>query len=213
MPDSKTVSSAENAAHATSQVMQGRVPNASADEALGHPIHPATVHWPIAFLTTSFSALTVSALPSTVLGPLTPVASFPAIAHYTAAAGALTALPAIATGVGELYEMARAQRLAKGSWAAVVGDAWHLRDEAGQKLKTTMTHASANDAVVLLATVNWWIGRKSVGYALPRTNVVLSALALPALGYSAYLGGKLVYEYGVGVQRQGSGKEIKEKSS
>jgi len=28
---------------------------------------------------------------------------------------------------------------------------------------------------------------------------------------AAYLGGKLVYEYAVGVQRQGSGKEVKEK--
>ena len=33
------------------------------------------------------------------------------------------------------------------------------------------------------------------------------------MNQAAYLGGKLVYEYGVGVQRQGHGKEIKEKSS
>lgn len=33
--------------HAASQVLQGKVPN-HPDKDMGHPIHPATVHWPIA---------------------------------------------------------------------------------------------------------------------------------------------------------------------
>lgn len=38
-----------------------------------------------------------------------------------------------------------------------------------------------------------------------------SRSALPLFVYSAYLGGSLVYEYGVGIMRQGEGAEIKEK--
>jgi hypothetical protein len=44
--------------HEGSQLLQGKVPVAGhEDKSLGHPIHPATVHWPIAvsllFSTTS----------------------------------------------------------------------------------------------------------------------------------------------------------------
>lgn len=41
-------------------------------------------------------------------------------------------------------------------------------------------------------------------------NLAISGLLLGAVAYSAYLGGGLVYEHGVGVQRQGRGKEEKE---
>ncbi|GAA5909041.1 hypothetical protein JCM6882_004976, partial [Rhodosporidiobolus microsporus] len=56
-----------------------------------------------------------------------------------------------------------------------------------------------------------WIRRQSSQLTLPYLNSVLAALALPLFFYSAYLGGSLVYEYGVGVQRQGEGKEVKER--
>jgi uncharacterized membrane protein len=60
--------------------------------------------------------------------------------------------------------------------------------------------------------VSRWVRRKSATLALPQFNAGLSAVAIPIFLYSAYLGGSLVYEYGVGVQRQGHAKEIKEKS-
>ena len=41
--------------------------------------------------------------------------------------------------------------------------------------------------------------------------MLVSALLFGAIGYSGYLGGGLVYEHGVGVQRQGHGKEEREK--
>lgn len=41
----------------------------------------------------------------------------------------------------------------------------------------------------------------------------MSAAVLPLFFYSAYLGGKLVYEFGVGVQRQGEAAEIPKKQS
>lgn len=37
----------EEPVHEAHQLLQGQMPN-NPDKALGHPIHPATVHWPIA---------------------------------------------------------------------------------------------------------------------------------------------------------------------
>ena len=37
----------EEPIHEAHQILQGQVPG-NPDKALGHPIHPATVHWPIA---------------------------------------------------------------------------------------------------------------------------------------------------------------------
>jgi hypothetical protein len=54
---------ADQAAHKTSQGLQGKIPiEGKEDEGLGHPIHPATVHWPIAVsLFSSISGLIVAA--------------------------------------------------------------------------------------------------------------------------------------------------------
>ena len=38
--------SVEQVVHQSSELLQGKIPNS--DTALGHPIHPSTVHWPIA---------------------------------------------------------------------------------------------------------------------------------------------------------------------
>jgi hypothetical protein len=64
-------------------------------------------------------------------------------------------VPAIVTGIGEGYELVRAQYLQKGTWGKVFDDAWNMRDEGGKKVKMTITHASMNDAVVALAGYHW----------------------------------------------------------
>jgi hypothetical protein len=81
----------------------------------------------------------------------------PAIAHYTAAAAVITAVPAIITGLGEGYELIRNQYMIKGTWGKVIDDAWNMRDEGGRKVYMTVKHASMNDAVVALAGFNWWV--------------------------------------------------------
>ena len=65
------------------------------------------------------------------------------------------AIPAIVTGAGEAYELTRKEYLEKGSWSEVFDSAWNMKDNGGRKLKMTMKHASANDAVVALAAYNW----------------------------------------------------------
>jgi len=47
---------ADGPAHEGSQLLQGKVPSDDS-KSLGHPIHPATVHWPIAVSTCSSSSV------------------------------------------------------------------------------------------------------------------------------------------------------------
>lgn len=210
---------ADKPAHEGSQLLQGKIPSDDSKN-LGHPIHPATVHWPIAvsflmfiltlhllsyrilhrhscsrpycrrnadqlldsrysdsdscsysyscsalelanlqFLSTTFTATALTSLPSTYYpSALLPAQiHMPGIAHYTAAAAVITAIPAIITGLGEGYELIRNQYLIKGSWGKVVEDAWGMKDEGGRKVYMTVKHASMNDAVVALAGFNWYV--------------------------------------------------------
>lgn len=59
-----------------------------------------------------------------------------------------------------------------------------------------------------LAAYNFYKQATLPNFALPAGAAWMSAAVMPLFFYSAYLGGKLVYEYGVGVQRQGQGPEI-----
>jgi hypothetical protein len=124
---------------------------------------------------------------------LPPTSLLRPIAHYAGAGGVLFALPAIATGVSELYNMWRGQVKHTQSTGAIAKD---LKDSAqadaiqGEKIRNTLTHASLNDVVVGIAAWNWWVRRNSPTLALPRLNAFASAAALPLFFYSAYLGGK-----------------------
>ncbi|WWD09700.1 hypothetical protein V865_007828 [Kwoniella europaea PYCC6329] len=204
---------AEEVAHESSQILQGQVPGHD-DLSAGHPIHPATVHWPIAFLTASFGISTLDLLPLSLYptSVLPPRATLSTLGFYAAGAGVVSALPAIITGAGEAYELIRKEYFEKGrDWSKVVDSAWNMRDNGGRKVKMTIKHASMNDMVVALAAYNWYRGWFYPGEPLPQTTTILNALALLALLYSAMLGGRLVYEYAMGIQRQGHGKQVKEK--
>lgn len=71
--------------------------------------HPSTVHFPIAFLTTAFGLDTIQlfGLGDKLPSFMPPALALNGLAHYAGAAGILSALPAIATGLGELYDMVR----------------------------------------------------------------------------------------------------------
>lgn len=78
-----------------------------------------------------------------------------------------------------------------GSIAGDLKDAAMAEKIHGEKIRTTLQHASLNDLVVGIAAWNWWARRKSPLLALPHRNAVASAIALPIFFYSAYLGGEL----------------------
>lgn len=128
----------------------------------------ATVHWPIAFLTTSFTLDTLQTLTPGIfatsakslgatgggarelLASVLPRASMISpIAHYANAAGILFGALSISTGATELYGMWKGQAEQKGGWIPALRDAYKAdeNDVAANKLKTTITHASMNDLV------------------------------------------------------------------
>ncbi|GAA6055919.1 hypothetical protein JCM3770_002360 [Rhodotorula araucariae] len=212
MPDSAQLAKKADAViQPVAQTGMGQV------RSFGHPLHPATVHFPIGLLSISFALDALQLAPAlshglNYLKLLPPAAVINTLSHYTGAAGMLAALPSIATGLAELYGMWSGQAKQKGEVKKTLADAAVKRDIAGEKLKTTLTHATLNDIVLGIAAYNWWVRRQSSQLILPQTNALLSAAAIPLFLYSAYLGGSLVYEYGVGVQRQGEAAEIKAKA-
>jgi len=73
------------------------------------------------------------------------------------------------------------------------------------KARTGVAHAMLNDLGVFALAYNWWTRRAVNDFAPSTTNLAISvALALPASSFAAYLGGSLVYEYGMGVGRAGA---------
>lgn len=72
-----------------------------------------------------------------------------------------------------------------------------------------------NDAAIFGAVYNWLMERNRGpdDYRLQGHQILLSAGGLALTLYAAYLGGGLVYEHGVGVQRQGRGKAEKDKAA
>merc|ERR1711900_75817 len=154
-----------------------------------HPIHPATVHLPIAFLVaasgldiltfigvSSSSLLNVMVNVSSIFSPTaSPVAivyHLCLFSYVSTVAGVLTSFPAITSGLFEAYPMVSAKGL----------------DLSNPVIKTTLIHAGLNDLVIFGAVYNM----------------------LSSVGYAAFLGGGLVYTHGVGVQRMGKGKEEKD---
>jgi uncharacterized membrane protein len=63
--------------------------------------------------------------------------------------------------------------------------------------KTAIIHMSINLTVVALFAINAWM--RLGNPASLRTPILMSAVALGLLVISGWLGGKMVYEYGVGV--------------
>jgi len=172
-----------------------------------HPVHPATIHFPLAFLALAnilnvlygVTAYLPTNLPFTAdkenLGTLA------ILGYFSNILGMLTSIPALLTGFAELYAMIDANGLYqtnKNGEKALV-----------PKVKTTLTHAGLNDVTILLALYNWLLTRKAEDFKPAGHQIVISGAALLTALYAAYLGGGLVYSKGVGVQRMGTGAELK----
>lgn len=160
---------------------------------MSHPTHPATVHFPITttllaggldavyFLSKygPTAALVSSAFKSLDI-PISP-ALFPLLSYYATILTLLFSAPAVATGAYELRPVIQRDGL------------------SSKKAKVGVLHALINDVGVVAAAYNWWTRRSNPGFMPTETNILLSALvALPATMWAAYLGGSLVYIYGMG---------------
>ena len=143
---------------------------------LGHPIHPMLVHFPAALFPTSllFDLLSLG------LGTV----SFVKMAFYTMAAGEVGAFLAAATGAIDCLT-----KLVPGTAASRVGT----------------VHALLNVGILLLYGFNLGL-RLGPALEVPRTPVgplFLSVAGVALLTTSNFLGGRLVYHFGIGVRLTG----------
>jgi len=152
------------------------------------------VHFPLAFLSLAWGLdILYAATTKLQLAPLVKSVgtSLPDIsrgAHYLQAIGLVTAVPAVLSGGQQLIKM-------KNSNQAFEADGKTMRP----KFKIALTHAALNDVAVLTAAYNWYTKRGNVGLLPSDTNLLISVVLLPILLFSASLGGKLVFNYGVGI--------------
>jgi uncharacterized membrane protein len=79
-----------------------------------------------------------------------------------------------------------------------------------KKAQVGALHAVINDVTVIGAAFNWWTRRSNPGMVPSDTNILISSvIALPATMFAAYLGGSLVYVYGMGFR----GGQVKAKKA
>jgi uncharacterized membrane protein len=170
------------------------------------------VHYPLTFFLTA-SLLDITAFLSnrnlvdtaTFAKIVTPenVPVLNTLSYFCTVAGLLTSIPTLITGVAEGYNV-------------LFGGSIPSEDVKPGKLhpiaKMTIAHAWLNYASVAGAIYNWLTRRNVAGHSASGSNAIISALIMGALGYSAFLGGTLVYTRGMGVQRMGEGLEFKQKN-
>jgi uncharacterized membrane protein len=140
----------------------------------GHPVHPMLVHFPIAF----WSAATVAYV-MTASGAGEPAMVF---AKYANGAGLLLAMLAILAGLLEL-------RSIDGSSDAMRVAIWHM-----------MIMATVWFCFLLALLLSASTGLDQAAERLGEAACAGTGFVLMALG--GWLGGRLVYEFGVAVKKQ-----------
>ncbi|KAF3081160.1 hypothetical protein TWF569_011687 [Orbilia oligospora] len=173
---------------------------------LSHPIHPALVHFPIAFLTFSHTIDILHYLTTnfsipflSTLSPLFPqLLSSSRLLHTL---GIFSAIPAIITGIAQ----ASAQ-------AAKPGNLYEADGKTIKKKFYVMAaHAALNDLCVIVSGSSWWSRYKAhgiLGAAEPGVNeLAVAGVVLPVLLFAASLGGDLVYKHGMGFSAAKSAKK------
>jgi uncharacterized membrane protein len=140
---------------------------------LNHPSHPIFVHLPI--------GLWLASLACDILFMINGSSLMAAISYYCMLFGLIGVVLAAPTGL------------------------WDYRKiPSGSRAKKTATiHMSLNLAVTLLYVINFF-ARHGLENAVPsfvtRGQLVLSAIGFGTLGVSGFLGGVLVYTYGIGTR-------------
>ncbi|KAF3934772.1 hypothetical protein ABW20_dc0108468 [Dactylellina cionopaga] len=181
-----------------------------------HPVHPAIVHFPIAFLTATHAIdilhylTAVLHLPilTTYLSPILPQLLPTSRLLHTL--GLATALPAVLTGI------AQASAQASKPGAVYESDGKTIK----RKFFVMATHAALNDLLIIASAVSWYGRYKSDGLfgelktgrgGVPSgMDYLISGVVVPVLFYTASLGGDLVYKYGMGFSVAKSGDRKRE---
>jgi uncharacterized membrane protein len=140
---------------------------------LKHPLHPALVHIP--------TALWPAACVFDLISQFRPDNVFVQLAFYAIALGLLTALLAIPTGYADWTDI----RPEKPAW------------------KLGLYHMILNVFLSILWGINLVlrVGSFQTGTTVPLGLLVLSTFATFLLLVSGYMGGRMIYAYGINVAR------------
>jgi uncharacterized membrane protein len=140
---------------------------------LKHPLHPALVHIP--------TALWPSALLMDICSQFQTDNAFVQLSFYAIATGLIVAVLAIPTGYADWTDI----RPEKPAW------------------KLGLYHMILNGVVLVLWGLNLYlrVGGFRTEASVPLELVGLSALATLLLLISGYLGGRMIYAYGINVAR------------
>jgi uncharacterized membrane protein len=140
---------------------------------LKHPLHPALVHIP--------TSLWPAAFFFDLLSQFRPDNTFVQLSFYAILVGLVAALAAIPTGYADWTDIRREK------------PAWKLG----------LYHMILNLSISALWAINLWLRVASLPTAafVPLGLVVLSALGTFLLLISGYLGGRMIYAYGINVAR------------
>jgi len=172
------------------------------------PLHPAIVHFPIAFNILAWGLDILYALTTTWVKPafLTSRFSEPntliditRLGYFMLCAGLIATVPAIMSGNKQLVGM-----ISKN------GGPWEKDTKGVQKstmvprIKVAITHALVNDVVFLVNLYSWYCRRSTEKNVNPgnvpsQMNMIISMCLLPMLLGSAKAGGTLVFNHGVGL--------------
>ncbi|KAF5845846.1 hypothetical protein GGP41_009653 [Bipolaris sorokiniana] len=153
------------------------------------PAHPAFVHFPI---TTTLLTGGLDAFYFFYKYPATSSTVASICNYYLTILTIAFSVPAVMTGASQLMPLIKRDGL------------------NSRKAKIAIAHAAINDVTVVAAALNWWTRRSRPMFEPTSTNILASCvLALPATLFAAHLGGKLVYNYGMGF----TGAQAKAKKS
>ncbi|KJX95799.1 hypothetical protein TI39_contig1039g00005 [Zymoseptoria brevis] len=172
------------------------------------PVHPATVHFPLAFLSLSFTldilAHTQPSLP-TILSTSSLLS--PSTIHTTSysllALGLLASIPTILSGVQQAILSISKQGLFEPDGKTIK-----------KKNKVLISHAIGNDLAVAASTWLWWVRSTEVGNVTPKGWMVWAEIGVVGLLFaSASGGGSLVYNYGMGFSSLKTAKTVQGKKT
>ncbi len=171
-------------------------------------MHPAIVHFPIAFNILAWGLDILYALTTTYVKPAFLTSRFSApntliditrLGYFMLCAGLIATVPAIMSGNKQLVGM-----ISKN------GGPWEKDSKGVQKstmvprIKIAITHALVNDVIFLVNLYSWYCRRSTEkrlnpGNVPSEMNMIISMCLLPMLLASAKAGGTLVYNHGVGL--------------
>ncbi|KAF3916955.1 hypothetical protein AA313_de0204352 [Arthrobotrys entomopaga] len=178
-----------------------------------HPLHPALVHFPIAFLTATHTIDILYYL-STNLNLSLPFLTSHLTNHHLLPASRLLHTLGIATAIpAALSGIIQAVRQLSNPSNAYESDGKTLK----RKFLVMFTHAVIMDVVVGVSGLGWWWRFKNGGGVWGSDGgvpsgwaCVLGAVVVPVMFYGAGLGADLVYRFGMGFS-VGSSQERKRK--